>query len=102
MPKALGQATRLSVAMKQFLAVGTTAGVSAEDGHLDAFLLAGRVHAYLLYPRTWAVHRAAVDEVRNLYHAHQAEIDEAALAATAGRYLAYARAILARAAELAQ
>jgi hypothetical protein len=102
MPKARGGQGTLTPAMLRWLATGDTAGSSAEDGHLDAFLLAGRVHGYLLHPRTWAVHRAAVDEVRALYGAHRDEIDAAARVATAGKFRAYAAAILAKADELAR
>jgi hypothetical protein len=92
----------LTPAMLRFLAVGNTSESSAEDGHLHPFLLSGRVHDYLRWPATYPHLREAVDEVRTLYEAHRAEIDAAAEVLTRGRYLAYARAIIARADEIAR
>lgn len=88
--------------MLRFLSTGNTSESSAADGHLQPFLLSGKVHDYLRWPATYPHLREAVDEVRALYEAHRDEIDAAAETLTRGRYLAYARAILARADAIAR
>src|SRR4029450_13979261 len=92
MPRKRDAASALSPALLRFLAVGDTAGSSAEDGHLDAFLLSGRVAAYLFAGRReW---QTAIAPGRELYAAHRDEIESAARVATSGRYVSYAQAIL--------
>ena len=99
MPKARGQ-RELTPAMLRFLSIGDTAGSSVADGHWAAFDLSGRVHKYLW--QGYDHHRASIDEVRALYDEHKDEIDDAARVATGGRYLCYARRILAEADKLAR
>ena len=92
----------LSPAMLRFLAVGNTSESSAADGHLQPFLLSGKVHDYLRWPATYPHLREAVDEVRALYEAHHDAIEETARVATAGRFVSYAQAILVKADEIAR
>jgi len=94
--RTLARRPPLSPAMLRYLSIGNTAGSSVGDGHLDAFLLRGKVETFLHVPpaRTRPDIRAAIAAVRELYEIHGARIEEAARVATAGEFLSYARRIL--------
>ena len=86
MPRQRG-ARELSPALLRYLALGDTAGSSAEDGHFEASVLAIRVEAFLRGRRQ---HADAISEVKLLFAQHH----DAIWAAAAPGYAPYAASIL--------